>query len=50
MIVDVFNIVFIIVFMFATDARLAAVSLVWLPVFVAVVFILKPIQRRRAQA
>lgn len=49
MIVDVFNIVFIIVFMFATDARLAAVSLVWLPVFVAVVFILKPIQRRRAQ-
>lgn len=50
MIVDIFNIVFIIVFMFATDARLAAVSLVWLPVFIAVVFILKPIQRRRAQA
>ncbi len=50
MIVDIFNIAFIIVFMFATDTRLATVSLIWLPVFVAVVFILKPMQRRRAQA
>lgn len=49
MIIDVFNIIFIAVFMFMTDARLAAVSMIALPLFVLVIFILRPIQRRRGQ-
>lgn len=50
MLVDIFNILFIVVFMYTTDARLATISLAGLPVFIAVVMILKPIQRRRSQA
>ncbi len=49
MIIDLFNIVFITVFMFRTDARLAAVSMVALPLFILLIFILRPIQRRRMQ-
>ncbi|MBP3381338.1 MAG: ABC transporter ATP-binding protein [Clostridia bacterium] len=49
MIIDVFNIVFITVFMFRTDARLAAVSMLALPLFILLIFILRPIQRRRGQ-
>lgn len=49
MIIDIFNIIFIAVFMFMTDARLAAVSMIALPLFVVVIFILRPIQRRRGQ-
>ncbi len=49
MIIDVFNIVFITVFMFRTDVRLAAVSMITLPLFMLLIFILRPIQRRRGQ-
>lgn len=49
MIIDVFNIVFITIFMFRTDARLAAVSMLALPLFILLIFILRPIQRRRGQ-
>ncbi len=49
MIIDVFNIVFITVFMFRTNARLAAVSMLALPLFILLIFILRPIQRRRGQ-
>ena len=48
-IVNLFNIAFITVFMFRTDAHLAAVSMLVLPLFIAVMFILTPMQRKRAQ-
>ncbi len=50
MIVNIFNIIFIAIFMFRTDVRLASISMIALPLFIAVMFILTPIQRRRAQA
>lgn len=49
MIVSIFNIIFIAVFMFQTDARLASISMIALPLFVAVIWLLTPLQRRRAQ-
>lgn len=48
-ILEVMNILFIIVFMYATDATLATVIVAGLPFFVAVIFILKPRQRRAWQ-
>lgn len=50
LILDIFNIIFIIFFMYNTHPRLATLSFVWIPVFIVVVFALKPIQRRRSQA
>lgn len=50
MIVNIFNIIFIAIFMFRTDARLAAISMIALPLFIAVMFILTPIQRKRTRA
>ena len=49
-IVDIFNIIFITVFMFRTDAKLASVSLIALPLFVLAIALLTPLQRKRAQA
>ena len=50
MLVDIFNIIFIVVFMYSTDARLATISLIGLPVFIVIILLLKPLQRRRSQA
>ena len=50
LILDIFNIIFIVFFMYNTHPRLATMSFVWIPVFIVVVFALKPIQRRRSQA
>lgn len=48
-IIELLNIVFITVFMFRTDARLAAVIVAGLPVIVLIVFLIKPAQRRAWQ-
>ncbi|MCI8554179.1 MAG: ABC transporter ATP-binding protein [Clostridiales bacterium] len=46
---EIMNILFIVVFMFSTDAVLATVIVAGLPVFVAVILLLKPRQRRAWQ-
>ena len=49
MILDIFNLIFITVFMFSTDATLATVIISGLPVFVAVIILIKPRQRKAWQ-
>lgn len=48
-ILNIFNLVFIAVFMFLIDVRLSLVVLAGLPVFMAVLFSIKPSQRRAWQ-
>ena len=45
-ILEIINIVFIVVFMYSTNAMLATIIIAGLPIFVAVILILKPRQRR----
>ncbi len=49
MILEIINLVFIVVFMYATDATLATVIVAGLPLFVAVIILIKPRQRRAWQ-
>ena len=49
MILDIINVVFIMVFMFTTDVTLAAVIVAGLPVFIALIVLIKPRQRRAWQ-
>ncbi len=49
MILEIINLVFIVVFMYATDATLAMVIVAGLPLFVAVIILIKPRQRRAWQ-
>ena len=48
-IIELFNIIFITIFMFLVDARLAFIILAGLPILILIVFILKPMQRRVTQ-
>ena len=48
-ILEIINIIFIIVFMFSTNVKLAWIIVAGLPVFVAFIFIIKPKQRRAWQ-
>ena len=50
MILEIINLVFIVVFMFATNTTLATVIVAGLPVFVGVILLIKPRQRRAWQA
>ncbi|MBR5713127.1 MAG: ABC transporter ATP-binding protein [Lachnospiraceae bacterium] len=49
MILEIINIIFIVIFMFATEPRLAAVIVAGLPFFIAIILIIKPRQRRAWQ-
>ena len=49
MILEIVNLVFIVVFMFSTDATLATVIITGLPVFIAIIIFIKPRQRRAWQ-
>jgi len=49
MILEIINLVFIVIFMYATDALLATIILAGLPIFLAVIIFLKPRQRRAWQ-
>ena len=49
-ILEIINIVFIIGFMYATNAVLATIIVAGLPVFIAIIFYLKPRQRRAWQS
>lgn len=49
MIIDVISLVFIVVFMYSTDATLATVIVSGLPIFVAIIFFIKPRQRKAWQ-
>ena len=49
-ILEIINILFIIVFMFSTDAKLASIVMMGLPVFIAIILFLKPRQRKAWQA
>ena len=49
-ILEIFNLIFIMVFMLMTSVRLGLVVLAGLPVLFAIFFIIKPIQRRAWQA
>ncbi len=49
MILDIFNLIFITVFMFSTDATLATVIISGLPVFVGIIILIKPRQRKAWQ-
>ena len=49
MILEIINLVFIIVFMYSTDATLATVIIAGLPVFVGIIILIKPRQRRAWQ-
>ena len=48
-ILEIFNLIFIIIFMFFTHARLSLVVLAGLPVLFTILFIIKPAQRRAWQ-
>ncbi|MBQ7868107.1 MAG: ABC transporter ATP-binding protein [Clostridia bacterium] len=50
MILEIINLVFIVIFMYATNATLATVILSGLPVFLAIILIIKPRQRKAWQA
>ncbi len=50
MILEIINLVFIVVFMFSTDVTLATVIVAGLPLFVTVIIIIKPRQRKAWQA
>nr|AHF25785.1 ABC transporter [uncultured bacterium Contigcl_141] len=49
MILEIINLVFIIVFMFSTNATLATVIIAGLPVFIGIIILIKPRQRRAWQ-
>ena len=49
MILEIVNLIFIVIFMYATDAMLATIILAGLPIFLAIIIILKPRQRRAWQ-
>ncbi len=49
MILEIINLIFIVVFMFSTDATLATVIIAGLPFFIAVIILIKPRQRRAWQ-
>ena len=49
MILEIINLIFIVIFMYATDALLATIILAGLPFFLAVIIIIKPRQRRAWQ-
>ena len=49
MILEIINLVFIMVFMFSTNATLALVIVAGLPVFISVILLIKPRQRRAWQ-
>ena len=49
MILEIISLIFIVVFMFSTDARLAWIIIAGLPVFIAVIILIKPRQRRAWQ-
>ena len=49
MILDIFNLIFITVFMFSTDATLATVIISGLPIFVGIIILIKPRQRKAWQ-
>ena len=50
MILEIINLIFIVIFMYATNATLATVILSGLPVFLAIILIIKPRQRKAWQA
>lgn len=49
MILEIINLIFIVIFMFSTDVKLALIILAGLPFFVFIVLLLKPRQRRAWQ-
>ena len=49
MIMDIINLVFILVFMYSTDATLATVIVAGLPIFVGIIILIKPRQRKAWQ-
>jgi len=49
MILEIINLVFIVVFMYSTDATLATVIIAGLPVFIGIIILIKPRQRRAWQ-
>ena len=49
MILEIINLIFIVIFMFSTDVKLALIILAGLPFFVLIVLMLKPRQRRAWQ-
>ena len=49
MILEIVNLIFIVVFMYSTDATLATVIIAGLPFFIAVILIIKPRQRKAWQ-
>ena len=49
MILEIINLIFIVVFMFSTDATLATVIIAGLPVFIGIIILIKPRQRRAWQ-
>ncbi len=49
MILEIINLIFIVIFMFSTNAELAAIHLAGLPFFIAIILILKPRQRKAWQ-
>ena len=49
MIIEIITLVFIVVYMFATDATLAAVIIAGLPVFIGIIILIKPRQRKAWQ-
>lgn len=50
MVIEVLNIIFITIYMFTVDAKLAAIIIAGLPVLVVVIFLIKPAQRRAWQS
>ena len=49
MILEIINLIFIVVFMFSTDAKLATVIIAGLPLFILIIFLIKPRQRKAWQ-
>ena len=49
MILEIINLIFIVVFMYATNATLATMIVAGLPVFIAIIVLIKPRQRRAWQ-
>ncbi len=49
MVLEIFNILFIVIFMFSTDVILSLIIIAGLPVFVAIILFLKPRQRKAWQ-
>ena len=49
MILEIINLIFIVIFMFSTDVKLALIILAGLPFFVGIVLLLKPRQRKAWQ-